>query len=172
MQRDLATTMALIAELVSAAGQSRAQNYPDRSIRTILPFPPGGVADAVARIVGQKLSNGLTQNAIIENRPGASGTLGASVVAKAAPDGYTLLITTGDFITMPAIMPTLSFDPYKELLPIAMLAVAPLILVINSGSGINSVQDVIDAARARPASSPTRPRHWYCQSPRCGKFGT
>jgi tripartite-type tricarboxylate transporter receptor subunit TctC len=146
-----------IAGLLAAAsglttGASHAQGYPDRPIRAIVPFPAGGVADAVARIVGQRLGERLGRSLVIENRTGASGTLGAAVVAKSPPDGYTLLITTGDFITMPGIMPALSFDPSKELTPITMLAAAPAILVANSAAGMNSMKDIIDAARARPGA--------------------
>jgi tripartite-type tricarboxylate transporter receptor subunit TctC len=133
-------------------GEARAQAYPDRPIRAIVPFPAGGVADAVARIVGQKLGERLRQNLAIENRTGASGTLGAAVVAKSPPDGYTVLITTGDLFTLSGIMPALSFDPGNELTPVTMLAAAPAILVANSGSGLRSVQDIVAAARARPGA--------------------
>jgi tripartite-type tricarboxylate transporter receptor subunit TctC len=149
-------TMAIAGLFMAAygplAGVSQAQSYPDRPIRAIVPFPAGGLADAVARIVGQKLGDRLGQSLVIENRTGASGTLGAAVVAKATPDGYTLLMTTGDFVTMPSILPSLSFDPDKELIPITMLAVAPSILVANASSGMNSVKDIVDAARSRPGA--------------------
>lgn len=140
----------LIAGSGLATAEARAQNYPDRPIRTIVPFPAGGLADDVARIVAQRLGKALGQNLVVENRTGASGTLGAAVVAKSMPDGYTLLITTGDFITTPTMMPSLAFDPHKELTPITMLAITPLILVANAGSGLTSVKDIIDAAKARP----------------------
>ena len=142
----------LAAWSVSATGPSLAQSYPDRPIRAIVPFPAGGVADAVARIVGQRLGDRLGRSIVIENRTGASGTLGAAVVAKSPPDGYTLLMTTGDFVTMTPIMPPLSFDPDKELIPITMLAAAPAILIANSSSGMNSVRDIVEAARARPGT--------------------
>ena len=142
----------LAAGSVSATGPSLAQSYPDRPIRAIVPFPAGGVADAVARIVGQRLGDRLGRSIVIENRTGASGTLGAAVVAKSPPDGYTLLMTTGDFVTMTPIMPPLSFDPDKELIPITMLAAAPAILIANSSSGMNSVRDIVEAARARPGT--------------------
>jgi tripartite-type tricarboxylate transporter receptor subunit TctC len=142
----------LLAGSGLATGQARAQGYPDRPIRAIVPFPPGGLADSVARIVGQKLGDSLGQSLVIENRTGASGTLGAAIVAKAAPDGYTLLMTTGDFITVPGIMPALSFDPHKELTAITMLAMAPLILAANAQSGMSTVKDIIDAAKARPGA--------------------
>jgi tripartite-type tricarboxylate transporter receptor subunit TctC len=148
--------VAIVACLLAATGsvtdEVRAQAYPDRPVHAIVPFPAGGIADAVARIVGQKLGEALGQSLVIENRTGASGTLGAALVAKAAPDGYTLLVTTGDFITMQPIMPPLPFDPDKALIPIAMLAVSPLILVANADTGIASVKDLIAAAKARPGT--------------------
>jgi tripartite-type tricarboxylate transporter receptor subunit TctC len=133
-------------------GEARAQGYPDRPIRAIVPFPAGGVTDSVARIIGQKLGERLGRNLVIENRTGASGALGAGVVAKSPPDGYTVLITTGDVFTVSGIMPPLSFDPSKELIPVTMLAAAPCILVANSDSGLRSVQDILAAARARPGA--------------------
>jgi tripartite-type tricarboxylate transporter receptor subunit TctC len=126
--------------------------WPIRPIRVVVPFPPGGLADDVARVVAQRLGQALNQNFVVENRAGASGTIGAAVAAKAAPDGYTLLITTGDFITVPGMMPSLSFDPYKDLSPITMLAIAPTILVANAGSGLSTVKDIMDAAKARPGA--------------------
>jgi len=126
--------------------------WPSRPIRVVVPFPAGGLADDVARVVAQRLGQALNQNLVVENRAGASGTIGAAVAAKSTPDGYTLLITTGDFITVPSMMPSLSFDPYKDLSPIAMLASAPAILVANAGSGLSTVKDIIDAAKARPGA--------------------
>jgi tripartite-type tricarboxylate transporter receptor subunit TctC len=148
----VAIVVCLLAASGPLAGEARTQDYPDRPVHAIVPFPAGGIADAVARIVGQKLGETLGQGLVIENRTGASGTLGAALVAKATPDGYTLLITTGDFITMQGIMPPMPFDPGKALIPITMLAVAPLILVANPQSGIGSVKDLIAAAKARPGT--------------------
>ena len=146
--------VAIVAGLLAGQGllasDAQAQNYPDRPVHVIVPFPAGGLADVVARIVGQKLGEALGQSFVIENRTGASGTLGAAVAAKASPDGYTLLITTGDFMTMQGVMPPQSIDPYTALTPITMLAVSPLLLVANPASGIRSVKDLVAAARARP----------------------
>jgi tripartite-type tricarboxylate transporter receptor subunit TctC len=153
MRALIAVTIAgLLAASALITDEARAQGYPDRPIRAIVPFPAGGVTDAVARIVGQRLGDRLGRSLVIENRTGASGTLGAAVVAKSPPDGYTLLITTGDFVTMPGITPAMSFDPSRELIPITMLAAAPAILIANSAAGLNSVQDVIAAARVRPGT--------------------
>src|SRR5207245_5347965 len=84
---------------------AQAQTYPARPVRVIVPFPAGGVTDVTARLIGQKLTEALGQQMVIENRSGASGTLGVDAVTKAPPDGYTVLMTTGDFITTPSLMP-------------------------------------------------------------------
>ena len=104
------------------AAPASAQTWPSRNIRVIVPFPAGGVADIGARLVSQKLAEALGQPAVIENRAGASGTLGVDAVTKAPPDGYTILITTGDFITVPSLMPATAYDPYKDLIPVTRIA--------------------------------------------------
>jgi tripartite-type tricarboxylate transporter receptor subunit TctC len=132
------------------AAPAAAQTWPSRNIRVIVPFPAGGVADIGARLVSQKLAETLGQPAVIENRAGASGTLGVDAVTKAPPDGYTILITTGDFITVPSLMPATAYDPYKDLIPVTRIAVAPLLLLTHPGSGLTSVKDLIDKAKAEP----------------------
>src|SRR5215468_117461 len=117
--RRLIVTLALSALALAAPAQ--AQTYPTRPIRFIVPFPAGGVADVTARLIGQRLGETLGQTIVIENRPGASGTLGVDAATKAAPDGYTLLFTTGDFITTPTLMPKVSFDPHRDLIPITQV---------------------------------------------------
>src|SRR5262249_16136256 len=118
--------VALTLGALALAVPAQAQTYPTRPIRFIVPFPAGGVADVTEGVVGQKVTEALGQQAVIENRAGASGTLGAEVAAKAAPDGYTFLLTTGDFITTPTLMPKMAFDPNKDLVPISLIATAPL----------------------------------------------
>ena len=132
------------------AAPASAQTWPSRNIRVIVPFPAGGVADIGARLVSQKLAEALGQPAVIENRAGASGTLGVDAVTKAPPDGYTILITTGDFITVPSLMPATAYDPYKDLIPVTRIATAPLLLLTHPGSGLNSVKDLIEKAKAEP----------------------
>jgi tripartite-type tricarboxylate transporter receptor subunit TctC len=132
------------------AAPAAAQTWPSRNIRVIVPFPAGGITDIGARFVSQKLGEALGQPAVIENRPGASGTLGVDAVTKAPPDGYTILITTGDFITVPSLMPATAYDPYKDLIPVTRIAVAPLLLLTHPGSGLNSVKDLIEKAKAEP----------------------
>ena len=145
---------ALLSGLVALSplltAPATAQNYPTRAIKVIVPFPAGGVADVGARLVTQKLSEALGQPIVIENRAGASGTLGVDAVAKSPPDGYTVLISSGDFITVPSLMPATTYDPYKDLIPVTRFSVAPLLLLTHAGSGLNSVKDVIEKAKAEP----------------------
>src|SRR5262245_56164543 len=140
--------MLALCPLLATAAQ--AETYPSRNIRVIVPFPAGGITDVGARIVSQKLGEALGQPMVIENRPGASGTLGVDAVTKAAPDGYTILITTGDFITVPSLMPSTAYDPYKDLIPVTRIATAPLLLLTHPESGLASVKDVIAKAKAEP----------------------
>lgn len=149
--RLLSGMLALGALLAATpASAQTAQTWPNRPLRVIVPFPAGGVTDVGARLVGQKLAEALGQAVVIENRPGASGTLGVDAVTKAAPDGYTVLITTGDFITVPSLMPATSYDPYKDLIPVTRIATVPLLLLTHPKSGIASVKDVIAKAKAEP----------------------
>ena len=145
----LGSALALLA-LVPFAPVAEAQTYPTRPLRFIVPFPAGGVADVTARLISQKLGEALGQQIVIENRAGASGVIGADAAAKSTPDGYTLLMTTGDFITTPTLMPPMAFDPYKDLVPIAMLAAAPLILGAHGAGAIGTVEDLVKAAKASP----------------------
>jgi tripartite-type tricarboxylate transporter receptor subunit TctC len=138
----------LVLALTLIAAQ--AQDYPNRAIRLIVPYPPGGGMDVTARIVGQKLGAMLSQQIVIENHAGASGTIGAEVVARASPDGYTLLFTPGDFIVVPSLMPRMNFDPDKDLLPIAMVSSNPMVIVANAGAPFNNVKELIEKARASP----------------------
>jgi tripartite-type tricarboxylate transporter receptor subunit TctC len=133
-----------------AAAPASAQTYPSRAVKVIVPFPAGGVTDVGARIVGQKLSEALGQPVVIENRPGASGTLGVDAATKSPPDGYTILFATGDFITVPSLMPKTSYDPYKDLIPVTRIATVPLLLLTHPKSGIGSVKDLIEKAKAEP----------------------
>jgi tripartite-type tricarboxylate transporter receptor subunit TctC len=116
----------------------------------IVPFPAGGVTDVGARIVGQKLSEALGQPVVVENRPGASGTIGVDAATKSPPDGYTILFATGDFITVPSLMPKTAYDPYKDLIPVTRIATVPLLLLTHPNSGIASVKDLVGKAKAEP----------------------
>lgn len=148
-RRVLSTTLTALA-LGLWADLGQAQTYPTRPIRFIVPFPAGGVADVTARLIGQRLGDALGQTIVVENRTGASGTLGVDAATKATPDGYTLLFTTGDFITTPTLMPKVNFDPYKDLIPIVQVATAPLLLGAHAAGSIGSVKELIAQARTEP----------------------
>lgn len=134
-----------------SCGITAATAYPDRPIRLIVPFAPGGATDVAARIVGQQLSAKWGQQVVIENRSGGGGVIGIEAVTKSTPDGYTILmVTNGEITGVPAISSKLRYDPQKELVPIAMVTSAPLVWATNLNSQISSLQELIAAAKARP----------------------
>ena len=144
----LLSTILALGPLLAAPAS--AQTYPNRPIHIIVPFPPGGIADIGARLVSQKLSEALGQSMVIENRAGASGTIGVDAVVKSPPDGHTILISSGDFITVPSLMPATTYDPYRDIIPVTRIATAPLLLLTHQSSGLGSVQDVIQKGKAEP----------------------
>jgi tripartite-type tricarboxylate transporter receptor subunit TctC len=144
--------MTLSSRQVSAQALTQASNFPTRPVHVIVPWPPGGVIDTAARIIGQKLGEELGQQIVIENRPGASGTLGAGAVAKSESDGYTLLLTSGDLVTMPSLLPPTTFDANKDLAPIAMVGSAPPMLIAGVSAPFNNMKELVAAAKAKPGS--------------------
>lgn len=139
------------ALLTTFAAPAFPQAYPTRSITMIVPFAPGGPADVLARLIGQKMSEDLGQQVIIDNRPGANTIIGAQVVAKAKPDGYTLLLAIdGTLVMNQFLYSKLSYDPIKDFEPIALVADIPSVLEANIKVPVNSVKDVIDLAKAKP----------------------
>ena len=136
-----------------AAPQAHAQSaYPDKPVRFVVPYPPGGGTDVIARIVQGKFQTVLGQSINIENKGGAGGSLGTELVAKAAPDGYTVLFTLSSHTINPAIYPKLSYDTVKDFEPIGTVASLPQILVAHPQTPINSVAELIAAAKANPGS--------------------
>ncbi len=127
--------------------------YPNKTIRLIVPYPPGGGNDTLARIFGQKLTEAWGQQVIVDNRPGAATTIGTALAARANPDGYTLLLSS---IASHGVSPSLyrnpGYDPIKDFAPITLLAVAPMVLGVNPSRAINSVQDLIKLAKSRPGT--------------------
>ena len=130
----------------------RAQTYPSRPVRFIVPFPPGGPSDVLARIYGQKLSQRWNQPVVVENRIGATGTIGAEAVVRAPPDGYTLLFTFELPITMAPALLKLRYDPERDVAPIAMVAKSDNLLAIHPSAGIRSVADLVAAAKSKPGT--------------------
>ena len=141
------------AAVAALAPISSAQQYPSRAIRLIVPFAPGGSTDTLARIVGQKMTESLGQPVIIDNRPAAGGTVGSDLVAKASPDGYTLLI--GSIATMAfakAMFVNLPYDPMRDFEHIGLWVTFPLALVVQASAPITGLKDLIEQARARPGT--------------------
>ena len=143
----------LLTALAVSAGSpgAQAQTWPTRTIRLVAPYAPGGIADIAARLVGQKLGEALGQSVITENRPGANGFLGVTAVARAEPDGYTLLVATaGDLTINPVLFKKVPYDVGKDLVPITMLSDTPTVLATFGGSPFTTVADVIKAAKEKP----------------------
>ena len=143
--------MALLLSALIAA-PALAQTYPNRPVRLVVPFPAGGGVDTMARIVGNKLSERIGQPVLVEHRPGAGGTLGADAVAKAAPDGYTVLITVNALAIRAALYNTLPFDPLKAFEPVVQVAANPFVLVGSPKMQAATIQDVIALAKAKPGT--------------------
>ena len=142
---------ALLAAACGLCGSASAQSFPSKPIRMVVGFAPGGPADVMARLIGQRISGTLGQSVVIDNRPGAGGTIGARAVAESDPDGYTLLLgNTSTLVISPLIYKNVNYDPVKGFAPIAMLGTTSNLLIVNPGLGVTSVQELIALARARP----------------------
>ena len=136
---------------VLAAGQARAEDWPTRPIRLIVPFAPGGASDLLARLLAERLAPALGQPVVVENRPGAGATIGADAVAKARPDGTTFLYgTPGPQIVNPYLMRGLPYDAERDFTPIVSLVRAPNLLVVNPALPVRTVADLIALAKAKP----------------------
>jgi tripartite-type tricarboxylate transporter receptor subunit TctC len=147
----LMTIAALSLALSAAHAQApQAQDYPNRLIRIIVPFTAGGAVDVIARTMAKYLSDKFHQQIYVENRPGASGNIGAEAVAQAASDGYTLLVSASTFVVNPVVSAErASFDPLKDFSPLGLIAKGPLLFIVHPGVA-DSVQDFVAKARARP----------------------
>lgn len=142
-----------VAFALSASIETKAQSYPSRPVRIVVPFTPGGTTDIVAREIGQKLTLTLGQSFVVDNRPGAGGSIGAEIVAKAAPDGTTLLMGhIGTLALNPSLYPKLGYDPVKSFAPIAWIARVPNILVVNAALPVRTVGELVDQLRAKPGA--------------------
>ncbi len=141
----------LAAALAVWAGSTLAQPYPSKPIRLIVPFTPGGSTDILGRAIGQKLAEALAQQVVIENRPGAGGSIGAEAAARAAPDGYTLLMGhIGTLAVNPSLYPKLGYDPLKSFVPVAWVARVTNVLVVNPAVPAHTVQELVKLARDQP----------------------
>lgn len=144
-------SIAFVATLASLlALPSAAQEYPARTVRLIVGFPAGGGSDIIARLVAQKLTGALGQPVVVENRPGASANIAAEIVAKSAPDGYTLLFGNSSLSISPAVFKKLNYDPVKELMPISMASSYPFALATHPSLPVKSVKELVALAKANP----------------------
>jgi tripartite-type tricarboxylate transporter receptor subunit TctC len=138
------------AALAVASVSARAETYPDKPVHVIVPFTPGSATDVVARAVAQQLSIRFGQPVVVDNKPGAGGTIGSAQVAKAAPDGYTLLVHSSGHTVNPSIYPNLTYDTGKDLIGVSLLAQQPNILVTAPEKGWKNAVDLVKAAKASP----------------------
>jgi tripartite-type tricarboxylate transporter receptor subunit TctC len=141
----------LFAVLVLAGSAARAE-YPEKTVRIVVPYPPGGFNDTLGRIVAQKLTEAWGQPAVVENRPGGGTLIGTDSVAKAPPDGYTLLVVAFPFAVNPSLYAKLPYDTVKDFAPLLLAGQTPNLLVVNPAVPIHSVKELIAAAKAKPGS--------------------
>ena len=142
----LRIALAALAALI--VGSASAQPYPNRSVRVIIPFPPGGTLDTLGRALAQKLSDQTGQTFVVENRPGGNGTIGGDAVAKATPDGYTLLFNASTFVTAPMTMKQVPYTIEKDFVPIALVAKAPLSVAVRKDLPVEDIRSFIAFAKA------------------------
>ena len=139
-----------VLALIAVAGVATAQGYPASPVRVIVPFPPGGGVDGAGRLISQKLSEALGRQFVVDNRPGANGMIGSELAAKAAKDGYTLMVNGANFVTTPSLYRKATYDPLRDFEPVGLLALAPNVLVVHPSLPVKSVKDLVALARARP----------------------
>jgi len=145
------TFLALVAALAAAAGTVQAQQYPVKPVRIVAPFAPGGGTDFIARIVAQKLTEGTKQQFIVENRPGAGGTVGVEIAVKSSADGYTLLLISGSYAVNPSLY-KLKFDPVNDITPIIQVSQGPFVIVTHPSLPVKTVKELVALAKAKPDS--------------------
>jgi tripartite-type tricarboxylate transporter receptor subunit TctC len=139
-----------IALLLATPFNAGAQSYPSKLVKIVVPYPAGGAVDVSTRKVAQKLQEQLGQPFVVENKPGASGTIGASAVAHAAPDGYTLMANDMSYSMLPYVFKTLPFDPEKDLVPVTTTMFAPYAIAVKADSPYKTLQELVKAAKANP----------------------
>src|SRR6266481_4792974 len=149
--RWIAFAMISALMMATAAAQERPDAFPTRSIKIVVPFPAGGPSDVLARMIGQKMSEDWGQPVVVENRPGANTVLGAQQVAKAAPDGYTLLMAIDSTLTMNQYLyRTPPYDPFNDFAPITLVGKTMLLMIVNAASEVKSIKELIAKAKAQP----------------------
>ena len=147
--RIAATALTALAVIMASPGRAQ-EAFPSHPVRVIVPFPAGGSADTLTRIVAEEMSKTLGQPVVVENRPGAGGNVGAAMVAKSAPDGYTLLSGSSSVPLAPSLFPKLNYDPMKDFSSVALIGQSPMILTVNPNFAPRTVAELIAAAKQRP----------------------
>jgi tripartite-type tricarboxylate transporter receptor subunit TctC len=143
---------AAVLSVATVSAQPSVAEYPSKTIKIVVPFTAGSATDIMARVVGERLSAGTGQPVVVENRPGAGGTLGSAQVAKSEPDGYTLLVVSTGHVVNPTLYPGLSYDTVADFAGVSPLAALPSVLVVGANSPFKSVKELIAAAKAKPDS--------------------
>jgi tripartite-type tricarboxylate transporter receptor subunit TctC len=146
----LAGVLLPASTIAQTAAPSSGPVFPTKPVRWIVPFPPGGVMDALARTLGEKMSASVGQPVVIENRPGAGGNIGSELVAKAPPDGHTILIVSIGHATNPSLYGKMPFDPITDFAPVSLLAIVPNVLVAHPSVNAKTVREVIELAKSQP----------------------
>jgi tripartite-type tricarboxylate transporter receptor subunit TctC len=144
--RKMLVAAAALAVSTAAFGQA----YPNKVVKIVVPYPPGGTVDTVARVIAQRLSENLGQQVIVDNRPGANGTIGSSAVAKSPADGYTLLVQAPTLVAAPLLMSTVTYDVEKDFTPITKLGEVPLLVTVNPGVPAKDLKTFMSAIKAEP----------------------
>ena len=152
LARTLRLLVACTALICAGGAASGEEAYPARPVHVLVPYPPGGAVDIVARTMGDELAKRWGQPVVIENRPGAGGTIASAVAAKAAPDGYTLILVAAGHAIVSYLYPDLPYDPLRDFTPISLVGSSPNMLLVRADSPFRSVADVIAAARAKPGA--------------------
>jgi len=142
----------LCMSCVIGAGSAAAQNYPTRAIRVIVPFAPGGATDAVLRMLAPRLSENLGQQVVVDNRPGGASTIGMDIVAKSAPDGYTLGVANLSFGVNPSLLSKMPYNTEKDFAPVSLISIVPLVLSVHPSVPARSVKELVTLAKAKPGS--------------------
>ena len=141
-------SLLVLGSLVGSLGLAQAGgNYPSKPVTLVVTYPPGGGADAMARLLAPKMSEALGQNVVVDNKPGAGGQIGATAVAKAAPDGYTLMLDASSFAVNPSLYPKLPYDPMKAFKPIGVVALFPNVVLVNANFSAQNVTDLISISK-------------------------
>jgi len=150
MKRRFVVGLVVGIGLIMGTSAVWSQAYPSRPIRLIVPYPPGGAVDPIARTIAQKLSEAWGQPVVVDNKPGAGTIIGTEIVAKAAPDGYTVILATISHTMNPAMYGKLPYDPVKDFTPLSLVSLIPLMLVVNPQVPVKSVKELIDLLKAKP----------------------